>query len=120
MENSSTPPIHPLWFICLILRFLFGILVMRGVHLNFISQQTVHNTLTIVLVVVGIGFAYQWINHSPSKRGAFGTNVWWAADRPVHATLFFVAAITHHMGIVRAAGALIIADTAFSVANRLI
>lgn len=88
---------------------------MRG-----IVRREFRSAVTVVLGAAGTGFAYQWLKHSPEKMGFFGTRVWWATDRPVHAMLFFMAAIAHYLGMVREAGALIVADVAFSVVNRVL
>jgi hypothetical protein len=83
-------------------------------------RREFRSAITFALVVAGSGFTYQWLKHSPEKRGFFGSSVWWAMDRPIHAMLFFMAAVTHHLGMVQTAGALIVADVAFSAANRLL
>ena len=120
LTTPPTPPIHPLWYICLIVRFLFGILVMRCIRLPWISRCTQHRALTFLLAAMGVGFAYQWLTHNPSKPEFQIARVWWNTYRPIHAVMFFMAAGAHHFGAVHTAGALIVVDTVFSAVNRLI
>lgn len=115
---SAIPSPHPLWYICLIVRFLFGVLVARGINITGIQKKTMCNFTTCVLLIMGTGFAYQWFNHNPNKHEFQIARVWWNSDRPVHAVVFLLAAVYHYNGSSRTAGALLIADAAFSVANR--
>jgi hypothetical protein len=89
-----------------------------GRKITGVSKSTAHNTIGLVLAIIGMGFSWQWFTHNPSKPEYQIARVWWNSDRPVHAVLFLLAAIFHYNGLPHTAGALIITDAAFSVANR--
>ena len=48
--------------------------------------------LSIILFIMGVGFARRFYNHTSTERGFFKGTVWWNDARPIHALLYIVAA----------------------------
>ena len=116
----TTPPIHSLWYICLIVRFLFGVYIINRARICKILNicDVTHNIITLALTTMSIGFAFQWLFHNPNKPEFQIARVWWNSDRPIHAGILAMSAIMHHVGYVSEAGSLFIADAVFSIVNR--
>ena len=93
---------------------------MRCVRFPGIAHSTQHHALTLLLATMAAGFACQWLAHNPAKPEFQITRVWWNTDRPIHAMIFLMAAISNYVGSVHTAGALVIADAMFSAVNRLL
>ena len=80
-------PIHPLWSVCLIVRFSIVALLLYGVVRRDIG--------TVILAIMGIGFMYKYFTSSPQKIEFQIAKVFWNADRPIHAILLIIAAVMY-------------------------
>jgi len=80
-------PIHPLWAICLLVRF--------SISLGLLNGKISREIGTGILVIIGVGFAYKYYISSPNKIEHQFAKVFWNSDRPIHAILYIIAAVMY-------------------------
>ena len=82
--------IHPLWYVCIILRFLIIFAIKYFINL-FKNKKIVRYLLSSILLIMGLGFTY---------NGYFGSNneiqinkVFWHETRYLHGMLYIIAGL---------------------------
>ena len=102
--------INPLWGICILVRFLFG--------MSIIARYIPRQLSAPILAAIGIGFATKYLMSKPDVVEFQIGKVFWNADRPIHATIYMFAALAAMMGREKVAGILVCVDIAFSIFQR--
>lgn len=106
--------IHPVWFICLVVRSFLALLVNRFGIKNKYSKYC----FSLLLMIIGFGFIY---------KGYFGSNnetqiaqVFWHDTRYIHGVFYILAFMYLLNDNPTNASVLILTDVAFSILYRII
>ena len=110
--------IHPLWYICLIVRisiiYLFIFLSNRKI---LTTRPIIKNILASILLIFGLGFTY---------NGIFGSNneiqlskVFWHETRFVHGALYILAGYYLYHNNIKMNSLVLSSDIIFSVMYRI-
>lgn len=102
--------IHPLWYICVIFRLLFSIIVYE----NIISVDVIK----YVLLCISLGFFYR--SFTGSNNEIQFSRVFWHEVRIFHGVIFLLATIFSFYGKYGYSGFLILLDIIFSMSYRII
>ena len=81
--------IHPLWYICLLTRISF-ILILIVVLKYFEKRQWIHILFVCILTIMGSGFLYNYLTGSNNEVQF--AKVFWHESRLIHGVLYLVAA----------------------------
>lgn len=109
--------IHPLWYICIIIRIIISILPLIY---NYFSKYKIINIISqinkYIILLIGFGFLYKTI---------FGSNneiqikkVFWHNTRIIHALLFIIAGL--YFKNYKISSVILLIDVLFSILYRLL
>jgi len=103
--------VHPLWFICLLARFLLAVAVYQ-------ANPFWNQYLSFILILIGAGFFY---------KGYFSSNdemqiakVFWHETRYIHGLFYLKSGFYLYHDNKNMASILILSDICFSVLYRII
>lgn len=94
--------IHPLWFLCIILRLSISKYIFDSMWIRFI------------LLIIGTGFFYKYITGSNMEYQI--NKVFWHESRIIHSILYISAFISKDIKVVKM---LLFSDVIFSILYRL-
>ena len=121
MDNNSNIKIHPIWYICVIVRTIIAALPL--IYNNLINKdykETLIKTISLFnkyfLILIGIGFLIKSIFGSNDEKQI--DKVFWHKTRIIHAFLIFMAGI--HFYNYYFSSVLLFTDIFFSIIYRLI
>ena len=81
--------IHPLWYICLLTRISFMLLLI--ITLTYLNKiQWIHAFFVCILIILGSGFLYKYLTGSNDEIQI--AKVFWHESRLIHGVLYLVAA----------------------------
>jgi hypothetical protein len=107
--------IHPLWFICILVRISIIILV-KYIYIK--NNKLIKNLIILFLLSIGLGFI---------RKGYFGSNneiqirkVFWHDSRYIHGILYILSSIYLYNNNINISIILLILDIIFSILYRLI
>ena len=98
--------IHPLWFVCIIVRIFLA--------LSLIIYSKYSRYIKLIILVIGIGFAYKGITGSNNEIQF--TNVFWHKTRLIHSFLFILA---YSITSLKNSALVLIGDVVFSIMYRI-
>jgi hypothetical protein len=106
--------IHPLWFICILVRISIIILV-KYIYIK--NNKLIKNLIILFLLSIGLGFI---------RKGYFGSNneiqirkVFWHDSRYIHGILYILSSIYLYNNNINISIILLILDIIFSILYRL-
>jgi hypothetical protein len=108
--------INPLWYVCLIVRFLL-ILVVRWVY-KFNTYKHTKNIISLLLFIIGIGFLYKTITGSNDEYQV--SKVFWHETRLVHAAFYLLASHYIFINNLNMTSIILFTDIVFSVMYRIL
>ena len=75
-----------MYIVCIFIRFIF----IYGAY-SAIQHNKYYNLFAGFYYILGFGSLYHWITNAREK-GGFNQPIWWNYLRPVHGTLYIIAA----------------------------
>jgi hypothetical protein len=110
--------IHPFWYICLVVRTGLIFLLRYLSKSKFIAScPTIKIVVTIILLIMGLGFMY---------NGIFGSNnevqlakVFWHETRFVHGVLYILASYFFYIDNIDMNSLVLATDIIFSIMYRI-
>ena len=109
--------IHPLWFICILIRSLIIIFTRKILKSNIINN-ILHSIITLILLTMGIGFAYKACTGSNNEYQI--NKVFWHNTRYIHSILYILSAITFYNKNIKMNTLFLTLDLLFSITYRII
>ena len=107
--------IHPLWFICILVRISI-IILFKYIYIK--NNKLIKNLIILFLLSIGLGFI---------RKGYFGSNneiqirkVFWHDSRYIHGILYILSSIYLYNNNINISIILLILDIIFSILYRLI
>ena len=107
--------IHPLWFICVLVRLALIYLV---IYLNKQKNKNINVFCSSVLLLMGLGFIYKGFTGSNSEIQV--KKVFWHETRYVHGMFYVLAAFYLSKNNVNISSLLLLSDLIFSFLYRFI
>jgi len=105
--------IHPLWFLCLLVR-----LTMIYLIYIFYSKNKYKNEIPILLILIGFGFSYQGYYGSNNETQI--SKVFWHDTRFIHASLYSLAGYYLYNNKLNLSLLLLSIDILFSIMYRIL
>ena len=99
--------IHPLWYLCLSFRLFLAF-----------SLSKYPKYLKIVLLVIGLGFAYKALTGSNNEVQI--EKVFWHETRYLHGTLYLLASFYIYKNNLNMCSLILLIDLLFSILYRLV
>ena len=106
--------IHPLWFICILVRISI-IILFKYIFIK--NNKLIKNLIILFLLSIGLGFI---------RKGYFGSNneiqirkVFWHDSRYIHGILYILSSIYLYNNNINISIILLILDIIFSILYRL-
>ena len=103
--------IHPLWYICLIVRILLIFFI------RFLNKNKLRKIGICILSLIGLGFIYQAI-YSSNKEIQFN-RVFWHETRILHGILYLLSVYYLYFGNLEMNSLVLTLDVIFSVLYRI-
>lgn len=104
--------IHPLWFVCILVRIALIFLLRMRVNSKIISY-----IIAGVLFAMGAGFIYKGIFGSNNETQI--TKVFWHETRFVHGALYLLASYYYFNNNIEMSSLVLVTDIIFSIMYRL-
>jgi len=108
--------IHPLWYLCIIIRFLI-ILVIRWLY-KFNTKKYVKNIISLFLLTIGLGFLYKALLGSNNEIQI--AKVFWHESRLVHSAFYLLASYYIFNNNLNMTTIVLFVDIVFSVMYRIL
>ena len=101
------------FLVCVPVRIFISV----GVSLLDRTHQVVRYVLASLFLLISIGFCYTYRRNK--KKGAFGGEVWWHANRPFHAAIYATSAGLLFASELHIAATLLACDVALGVGSAI-
>ena len=108
--------IHPLWFICLLVRFSMVLTILFTSTLKN-KNKWLDIGVSSVLLLMGIGFIYKYFTGSNNEIQV--AKVFWHDSRIYHGLLFILAACLYFKNQKKLASLVVLLDIVFSFVYRI-
>ena len=107
--------IHPLWFLCLIIR---TILILSIKHLSYMNSKKINKIVSILLFSMGMGFIYQ--GYFSSNKEIQIAKVFWHETRFIHGIIYILSGIYLYINKIHLTTILLTLDVLFSLLYRIV
>ena len=104
--------VHPLWFICLLARFLIVVAIFQT------NRYWNHTYVSLILFCMGGGFFYQGVFSSNDEVQI--AKVFWHDSRYIHGAFYLASAYYLYNQNINMTSILLLSDICFSILYRLI
>ena len=102
--------IHPLWFICILVRFILILLIKK-------FNEKYPNICILILGLIGLGFIYK-AYYSSNDEVQFA-QVFWHETRYIHALFYIMATFYLYNKNINLCSLLLFIDIVFSISYRI-
>ena len=106
--------IHPLWFLCLLVRLIMIYLIYNF----YINNNKYKNIIPILLIGIGIGFTYQGYYGSNNEKQI--SKVFWHDTRFIHASLYSLSGYYLYNNKLNISLLILCMDILFSIFYRIL
>ena len=103
--------IHPLWFVCLIVRIIYTKILIDSLKLNNINYN-------ILPTILGFGFLYKYFTGSNNEIQI--SKVFWHDSRLVHGILYLLISYFYYKKNIKNTLLILILDIIFSLLYRIL